>query len=358
MVLTWVEERSSDSDASSAELLFARWAHGQWTQPSVIASGLRWFVNWADFPSLAVLDERHWIAHYLERSAQGTYDYNVQVVRSVDGGRSWNDAARLHTDPGPGEHGFVSLVPLRNQSWAAVWLDGRQTHETDETMGHASMALYARSIGVGGEFGPEILLDERVCDCCQTTAVETADGALLVAYRDRSADEVRDISIVRLTTANSAERIWRSDDGWKIPGCPVNGPVLAIAGERIGLVWFTLGSDSRARVLCALSSDSGGSFSTPTTLAGDRAVGRVDAAFDGAGRLVVTWLEGDGSSSEWRVARVDRQARVLDEHAVVTTTDARESGLARLAWDGSGMLFAFTEAGEVPRVAVRRLLWD
>ena len=61
-----------------------------------------------------------------------------------------------------------------------------------------AMTLRATTVDRGGRvFGRDVLVDGRVCDCCPTTAVRTRRGAL-VAYRDRSATEVRDISVARL----------------------------------------------------------------------------------------------------------------------------------------------------------------
>lgn len=353
--LSWLQE-GGGSDASGATLRFARLEGSQWSPAREIAHGTRWFLNWADFPSLAVLDDGHLLAHFLQKSSEGTYDYHVQLARSGDGGESWSEAVRLHSDGGAGEHGFVSLVRRSSSSATAVWLDGRNAKGADEHTG--SMSLYARSIGSDGELGNEVLLDERVCDCCQTSAVTLSDGAVLVAYRDRSDDEVRDISIVRLAADGALQRLWSSRDGWKIRGCPVNGPVLAAAGDRIAIAWFTLGSDGSSRVSCAFSNDTGKSFSAPTKLAGEGASGRVDAVFDDRGRLVVTWLQSKADRTEWRVARVERDGRVLDDHAVAETSLGRDGGLARLARDSRGIVFAYTDPGAESRVATLRLAWE
>lgn len=358
IVLSWVEENATDTRTARADLCFAWWRKGQWTTPIRVASGEQWFVNWADFPAMAILEERNLVAHFLQRSAGGTYDYQVFFVLSTDAGETWSEPVRLHADPGPGEHGFVSLVPLDEGTCAAVWLDGRNMQSHGAGPGPGAMALYARTVGIDGALGAEILLDERVCDCCPTAAVRTSDGALVAAYRDRSGEEVRDISLVRFGGGSAPEHLWNSRDGWKIAGCPVNGPVLACADGRIGLVWFTPGSDGDARILCALSEDGGESFSAPTRLGGEHVQGRVDAVFDDHGRLVVVWLEADGHSAEWRVARIDRDGRALDEHAVVAATGARESGLARLARAPEGILFAWTDVVDPPRVAVQKLVWE
>lgn len=353
--LSWIEERKTTEGASIAELRFARLDGDQWSAPQTIARGDRWIVNWADFPAVAALDDENLIAHFLERSGTDTYDYHVRVVRSADGGTTWNAPTRLHLDAGPGEHGFVSWAPLGDRGVAAVWLDGRNTKS--KTANPGPMALYLRAVAKDGAMDDEILLDERVCDCCQTAAVRAPDGAILVAYRDRSNDEVRDISVMRLARGREPEHVWNSRDGWKIAGCPVNGPVLAVTAARVALVWFTMGSDASGRVLCAFSEDGGESFSSPTKLVGDDAMGRVDAVFDSDGKLIVTWLETAGEKATWRVARIDDRRQVIDVDTAAVASSGRDSGLARLAADAHGVIFAYTEPGTSPRVALRRLTW-
>jgi hypothetical protein len=358
LAIGWVEEGTPAAKDAAVELRFAQWRRGAWAEPRRVAGGERWFVNWTDFPGLAVLGERNLVGWFLQRSAEGTYDYQVMLVRSQDAGRTWSEPERLHDDPGPGEHGFVSLVPLDERSCAAVWLDGRNAQGHEGAAGGGAMALLARTVWLDGTLGPETVLDERVCDCCPTAAVLSADGSLLVAYRDRSEEELRDISLVRFANGSAPERVWDSADGWKIAGCPVNGPALVRDGEHVALVWFTLGGNGEARVLCAFSDDDGKQFAEPLRIAGERALGRVDAVFDDEGCLVVAWLEDGDPSAAWRVARVDPEAGVLDEHSVAATDPSRDSGLARLARIPGGILFAWTDLAGSPRVQVKKLAWE
>ena len=52
------------------------------------------------------------------------------------------------------------------------------------------------SMGRDMALAPEVPLDTRICDCCQTSVARTSDGPVIV-YRDRSPEEIRDIYIVR-----------------------------------------------------------------------------------------------------------------------------------------------------------------
>jgi hypothetical protein len=366
--LSWVIEEDLGSAGTKATLAVSRLSGDEWSKTATVSSGTNWFVNWTDFPSVVALNPKQLVAQFLERSGEGSYDYQVRITQSSDGGQTWTEPKRLHSHDGPGEHGFVTLLPLDAGKAAAVWLDGRHAGAHGEADEAGAMSLYTRTIDASGALGEEIALDERVCDCCPTAAVRARDGALVVAYRDRSEEEVRDISVVRIEAdrleksskkGSSIRPTWGSRDGWKIEGCPVNGPALAVEGDRIGLAWFTAAENGQGSVACVFSTDSGKSFSDPVRIAEEQVFGRVDAVFDDGGRLVVSWLEAGADRARWRVARVVPGASApLDTFTVVDVDASRASGLARLARDEAGIVFAWTEFEKMPRVGLRRLVWE
>lgn len=201
-----------------ATFAFSTFGPEGWSAPKTIARGDDWFVNWADVPSLVAGPHGVLAAHWLERIGEETYAYGVRVVTSKDGGRTWTKPAWLHEDTSPQEHGFCSVRPIGHGRFRAVWLDGRALGRKPR-----EMQLRTRTFDADGKFGPEVLLDRRVCECCPTGLVSTAPGEWTVAYRDRSANEVRDIAFVN--SAGDADRAsnWTrpaslSADGWERPG--------------------------------------------------------------------------------------------------------------------------------------------
>src|SRR5690606_32380154 len=185
---------------------------------------------------------------------------------------------------------FVSLAPLVDGRWLAVWLDGRAKRET----AGAAMRLYGRVLESSG---PDELLDERVCDCCPTTLATLPDGSAYAVYRDRSEDEVRDLAGVRWRDGHWSSARALPADGWKIEGCPVNGPVLARRGARLGLAWFTA-AEGAPRVMSATSTDFAVQWTMPHRL--DREVpplGRVGTAYLCDGCLWTSWLDMHGGVS-------------------------------------------------------------
>jgi hypothetical protein len=91
------------------------------------------------------------------------------------------------------------------------------------------MALRAALFDRSGKQLREMPDDSRVCDCCSTDTAVSPDG-VIVAYRGRSADEVRDVFVSRYVAGRWGPPILVHNDGWRIEACPVNGPVKA--GEK------------------------------------------------------------------------------------------------------------------------------
>ena len=106
LLLSWIE-----TEGDGHTLKFARYGKGAWSEAKEIASGDDWFVNWADTPHLAVTPDGALWAHWLKKSAKAPYAYDVALVRSGDGGRTWSQRVLVNDDGTPTEHGFVSLWP-------------------------------------------------------------------------------------------------------------------------------------------------------------------------------------------------------------------------------------------------------
>lgn len=304
----------------------------------------RWFVNWADFPSLVVLDNGDWVAHWLQKTGEASYAYDVRLVRSRDRGATWSASLVPHDDGTPTEHGFVSLLPAGGDRVRVAWLDGRATggghdgHGSQGAHGGGAMTLRAALVDGAGRVSEDTVLDGRTCDCCQTDAVRHRGRSLLV-YRDRDEDELRDIHWL----AHDG-RVWSGDavvhaDGWRIAACPVNGPALAAGPAGVLAAWPTMQGESMA--VRAARFDGRG-FASPVELeSGPGVHGRVDAAAWGANRFLVAWLGAAAPAGgvALKLAEVDRDLRVHARTEVMALPPGRGTGVPRLAAeDGVGVL--------------------
>ncbi len=345
--MTWLEPAGGERMA----LRFAIHDGERWTPAATIAVGDSFFVNWADVPSIRPLGGDRFAAHWLWRSGAGTYSYDVRVSQSMDGGRTWSVPITPHRDGTASEHGFVSLVADTGAT-LAVWLDGRNSAGQHATTHDAmpEMTLRAASIARDGSLRDEVELDERTCDCCPTAAVAT-DRGMLVAYRDRSSNEVRDIYVTRREAGRwSAPQRVHADE-WHIEGCPVNGPALAANGSHVAILWYTAAADS-PRVYLAFSEDAGEHFGAPVRVDGGDPIGRVSLALLADGSALATWLEASGRDALVRGVRVTPRAAPGVAFTVATTSATRASGYPRVVISGKHILFAWTETGATSRVRI------
>ncbi|MGH9314600.1 MAG: hypothetical protein ACRD09_07600 [Vicinamibacterales bacterium] len=375
VILSWLER-----SGTGHRFRFAIRRDGRWTEPVTIAEGDRFFANWADVPSVVRLPDGSIIAHWLQVSGPGKYAYDVMLRHSRDEGRTWSSPLIPHGDGTQTEHGFVSIVSWPGSTFGdrfgVVWLDGRDFAKHGGGHGEAGMkaemSLRATvpSQMVGGSIsgsgaasppvsvwtlGEDMLVDSRVCECCPTAAARTSRG-VIVAYRDRSPGEVRDIAVTRFEGGRWTDGKVVHADNWQIPGCPVNGPALAASGSRVALAWFAA-PENNARVSVAFSNDAGVTFGAPIRVDDGLPLGRVALATLDDASALVGWLEyvkdptgRGGSSAEFRMRRVSTGGARGDAMTVARVTSERASGYPRLARSGDVVTFAWV-AGDRVKVA-------
>jgi len=339
--LSWIKK----GDNRLSTLMFSKLEGNSWSSARMIAEGNDWFVNWADFPSLISQPDGKLAAHWLAKSGTGTYAYDVNIARSMDGGKNWSKPMIPHNDGTPTEHGFVSMLPWDDESFLATWLDGRNFSKDGEASPTNEMTLRYGLIGWDGKLKTGDVFDTRTCDCCPTSAVKTANGALIV-YRDRSEEEIRDISIVRYRNGKWSEPYTVHDDGWKLMGCPVNGPSLAAEGENAAVAWFT-GAESKPTVKVVFSSDEGASFGNPITVDNGKPIGRVDVMMLSGDEALVSWMENTGNGVEIQVRKVYSFGKRDKTVTVSKTKGDRSSGFPRMARSGNKIIIGWTETRDM-----------
>lgn len=285
LVLSWME-RNDDG----AFLQYSVLNQGDWGLSATVIQDDRMFVNWADLPAVTPVSKNELLAHWLSYTADAPYAYQILTARSDDRGLTWSEPVSPHTDATPTEHGFVSTYGATG-GVGLVWLDGRNTPA-------AGMTLRGATLASDGSLGYEVLLDELVCDCCQTDVTEAKAGPVAV-YRNRTDDEVRDIFVTRRVDGSWQPGTPVSDDGWVISGCPVNGPSITALEDLVVVAWFTA-ANNEPQVKTAHSTNSGKSFSEPVEIASKGASGHVGISLIDEHAYVVSWME-SGKDGDYEI---------------------------------------------------------
>jgi hypothetical protein len=343
---TWIEPTVA-GEGLEHRLRFSRLSGESWSSPVTIAEGNDFFANWADLPAVVEMGSGDLLAHWLAKTADDTYAYSIFLARSYDGGASWRSAGKLNADDTATEHGFVSWVS-EGDGARAFWLDGRGMVEG------GPMTL--RTAHVSETIGPEDVLDERTCECCSIGTATAESGAVLV-YRDRSSDETRDIARVRRRDDEWSLPDLVHADGWRIDGCPVNGPEIEADGKLAVVAWYTGATTEASRgpaVKVAFSRDSAVSFEEPTVVDAEAPIGRVDVALDDSGRAWVVWMRQVEEDAEIRLQRVGPDDEAGAAVVVGRTKASRASGFPRLVRLDESLYVAWIEiSGDAQRLRLR-----
>lgn len=346
-LLSWIE-RSGDR----ATLKFSERTLLGWTRAMTVASGTDWFVNWADVPSVLRLANGTLIAHWLQKSGTRTYAYDVRLSYSTDEGRTWSTSFTPHHDGTQTEHGFASLFQMRDARLGLVWLDGRAM--TGEHGGEPAgdMSLRFGAFDSSWKQTAESSIDLRVCECCPTAAAITSDGPI-VAFRDRGPDELRNIHVARFEKNGWTESKPVHDDGWRFPGCPVNGPSLSARGRDVAIAWFTA-KENQPKSLAAFSSDAGRSFGAPILIDESGSLGRVDIDLLPDRSAVAAYVASAPQGAQFRVRSVQPTGTLSEPITVATLVNNRASGYPRMAVVGNEILFAWTDRQGTSQVRTAR----
>jgi hypothetical protein len=329
--LSWIEAGTEGTHLFRAAALNG----AAWSTPVTIAGGPQLLANWADTPSMFVTSTGTLAAHWLERGA-GREAYGIRLRTSADLGRTWTSPLIPHGDDTPTQHGFVSFFEAPDAGLGLVWLDGRET----TARGGGDMTLRATTLTRTGA-GNEMLVDDRVCDCCQTSAARTVDG-VIVAYRDRTADEVRDISVRRFSGKAWSDAETVHPDHWQINGCPVNGPAIAARGRSVAVAWFTAAGGT-PRIQVAFSTDGGTSFGDPVQLTSGTTLGRLAMVMPNEGRVLVASIDRADGLGRLVVREARGSGEVSDAVVIAPTSPERTSGFPRMALSGRQVVLAWTD---------------
>lgn len=335
--LTWY---AAGENPSETKLQQKKWDGTRWSQTQTLASGGGWMVNWADFAKFATDENGSSMVTWLA-GAHGRGGYGVMFQKRREAGAGWTEPKPLHKDREAVEHGFVSLLALDEGNFFATWIQSTAKGPPTDLR----FATYS-SIGQASE---EQVLDPRICDCCATAAVRLSNGEVLIAYRDRSETEVRNIRMLRggpeVGSAWSSPQFEEPGD-WATAGCPVNGPALAANEDFVLLAYYHQNPKGEGQVKFSWSTDGGQKFSYPSILQREaKILGRVNVAMANSEFAVLAWLEVRGSSAQWMACTLNRHGQVGEAIVLGEVKGSRADGFIGLERAQNGVLAAWAGDG-------------
>jgi hypothetical protein len=331
LILSWLERTGETTTLNLAER-----SPSGWTAPVMVTSG-KLVTNYADVPSVLRMSDGTLAAHWTKVTDPRREGTDLLLSFSKDDGRTWSPPVSPHHDGTPTQHAFATLFEFPTKRLGVIWLDARayDLEQTDD------LSLRYAAFDTSWKQMADQPIDGRVCECCPTSAVVTADG-VLTAYRNRSDDEVRNIYTSRLESDTWTQGQPVHDDGWMIEGCPVNGPMLSARGRETVVAWFTSKNDI-GQAYAAFSSDSGRSWGHPIRLDDAGSLGRVGVVLLDDGSAVASWIEVTDKHAQFRIRRLDRSGTRSPAATVTDVAMSVTSAYPRMARFGDELIFAWTE---------------
>jgi hypothetical protein len=175
---------------------------------------------------------------------------------------------------------------------------------------------------------------------------------LLVAYRDHTSQDIRDIAVVRFDNSRWTVSKVLNADKWQINACPVNGASAAAKGDRVAIAWYTEGDD-KPRVQLVFSADSGATFSKPIKVNTGDTLGHTSAVLLDDGGAIVSWIEEAGKTNRI-MARLVSPAGTAGAAVQVAAGSTQALGYPRLLQAGGETWIAWGNSSS-GKVQIARL---
>jgi hypothetical protein len=332
VILSWLEVSGERATLKVAERTASGWSNAQ-----AVASGTHFFVNSFDVPSVRALADGTLAAHWEEKlgADEDSDASKVMLSWSKDQGKTWSRPVSPHHDGTNTEHGFASLFQAPGAGLGLVWIDGRATNPETES---GDMSLRASVYDAAGKQLRETVVAPRVCECCSTSAAETSEG-VIVAFRNRSATEVRDIYVTRFAEGRWSAPAIVHADGWMINACPINGPSVSARGRDVAVAWFMAKGD-QGRAFVAFSHDAGRTFAAPIRVDDAGSLGRLGVQMLDNGTAAVIWIEKGSQGSQFRVRIINAAGT---RSAPVTVANTEGSRYPRMMGLRDELLFSWVD---------------
>jgi hypothetical protein len=336
VIASWVQRAGA-----MAQLKFAEHTAEGWSQPTTVASGDKWFLSYADPPTVLRRPDGTLLANWLLSTNPIYEGSDLQLSYSRDNGKTWAKPVVPHHDGTQQQHAFPSFFELPDNGLGVTWLDGRDVQPSEANPEGGPMALRYATYDAQWKRTAEGIVDPRACECCSTSTAMTSDGVLTV-FRDRSDKEVRDIAVSRLENGKWTEPTRVHDDNWEVYACPVNGPMVSANGRNAVVAWFTA-KDDMGQAWAAFSSDAGRTWGQPIRLDDGTSLGRVGVELLNDGSAVASWVEYVDKRGQFKLRRIEPSGARSEAVGVSADSATLAMDSPRMTRRGKELVLAWTE---------------
>jgi hypothetical protein len=332
-LLSWVEAANG-----SYTLRYAVRHGSAWSEARTIVEDRHIWRHPAELPESVSLSDGTMLAHWVEKGKESSDAEDIFVSSSRDG-IHWSEPVMAHHDHSPVQHGLASMVASGPREASIFWLQALKGED-------GPVSLMRTIVGADGKEIKEEDLDSDVCSCCPTSTVKTSKG-LLVAYRDHTPQDIRDIAVLRFENGKWSTSRILNPDKWQINACPVNAASASAKNERVAIAWYTEANDN-PRVQIIFSSDAGTTFGKPIVVSSHDAQGYASTALTDDGAFV-SWIE-EGERSARVLARFVSSAGTAGPVAQIAEGSRQSLGYPQLLHAGNETWIAW---GDSPKAKLQ-----
>jgi hypothetical protein len=180
----------------------------------------------------------------------GLFASDLQLSRSVDGGKTFDAPVRVSDDT-PTSHSFEGLAVAPDGTVLIAWVETRPNERPHTYL--------ARVTERGRRVEPALKVDAgETCVCCRVSVAAAPADVVTVLWRKVFPGDVRDMVLASSRDGGRTvgESVRVHADGWRISACPHRGGSVAIDGRgRVHAVWYTEGTRNEPAVLYATAAD-------------------------------------------------------------------------------------------------------
>lgn len=270
--------------------------------------------------------------------ANGRKGTDVYLSASSDMGQTFATPVKINDDKVPAAHGMHSLAVANDGRIYVSWLDERNVHAPKPSAkadGHhmeSNRELFiAHSTDGGRTFSRNRKVAGDACPCCKTALAVAPDGTVHVSWRHVLPGNYRHIAVASSSDAGAtfSKPVIVSDDKWKLHGCPVSGPSLAVADDgTLQVLWYAAGEANAPGLYFAASKDKGQSFSPRQLLAQEGVRGTPVLMAGNNSNLAVWEMTGPGGAeTRYRTVGNNGPATTLGANVELPAAAVSKDGL-------------------------------